>query len=66
MKVLEVGHISWKIKCKSCASKLEYEPADIQIDNNFEETTSYIVCPICNTKISISTEGKFLGVRPEE
>ena len=56
MKVIERGSPVKKITCSTCKSKLEYEPSDL-VKNGADFETSgvnyYIVCPVCNEKITV-------------
>lgn len=60
MKILEIGNISKKIKCLDCASKLEYEPADVKCEENEDGLLSQsIVCPVCGKKIYLNLANSF-------
>ncbi len=60
MKIIEVGSVSKKIKCPDCASKLEYEPIDVECEESEDGTAvQSIYCPVCGKKISLNLASSF-------
>lgn len=60
MKIVEVGNVSKKIKCPDCASKLEYEPIDVECEESEDGLTiQSISCPVCGKKILLNLANSF-------
>lgn len=63
MKVIERGSFTKKIKCPTCASKLEYDLSDVELIDSeeelFNQAYQVIYCPVCNSQISLVGQNAF-------
>lgn len=55
MRVIRKGKPT-ELECNSCGSLLEYEPTDVKQSEVYRnESYKYVVCPICNSQITINS-----------